>query len=38
MNLYDRYVLPRLLALVMRQKLFVPYRRRIGAEGAAAPA
>jgi ubiquinone/menaquinone biosynthesis C-methylase UbiE len=32
MNLYDRYVLPRLLALVMRQELFVPYRRRIGAE------
>ena len=32
MNLYDRYVLPRLLALVMRQELFVPFRRRIGAE------
>jgi ubiquinone/menaquinone biosynthesis C-methylase UbiE len=35
MNLYDRYVLPRLLALVMRQKLFLPFRERIGeaAEG-----
>lgn len=33
MNLYDRYVLPRLLAMVMRQELFVPFRRRIGAEG-----
>jgi ubiquinone/menaquinone biosynthesis C-methylase UbiE len=32
MNLYDRYVLPRLLAMVMRQELFLPYRRRIGAE------
>ncbi|MEJ0049432.1 MAG: class I SAM-dependent methyltransferase [Rhodospirillales bacterium] len=31
MNLYDRYVLPRLLALVMRQELFVPFRKRIGA-------
>jgi ubiquinone/menaquinone biosynthesis C-methylase UbiE len=30
MNLYERYVLPHLLALTMRQKLFVPFRSRIG--------
>jgi len=30
-NLYDRFVLPRLLAMVMRQDLFVPFRRRIAA-------
>jgi ubiquinone/menaquinone biosynthesis C-methylase UbiE len=31
LNLYDRFVLPRLLALVMKQELFVPFRQRIGA-------
>jgi SAM-dependent methyltransferase len=31
MNLYDRYVLPHLLAAVMRQQIFIPFRQRIGA-------
>jgi ubiquinone/menaquinone biosynthesis C-methylase UbiE len=30
MNLYEQYLLPHLLALTMRQKLFVPFRVRIG--------
>jgi len=34
MSLYDRYVLPRLLALAMRQAMFVPFRQRIGAAAA----
>ena len=34
MGVYDRYVMPRLLAAVMRQKLFVPFRQRIGAAAA----
>ena len=32
MSLYDRYVLPRLLASVMQQGLFTPFRARIGAD------
>ncbi len=32
MSLYDRYVLPRLLARVMQQGLFTPFRARIGAD------
>lgn len=31
MGLYDRFVLPRLLAVAMRQEMFVPFRQRIGA-------
>ena len=30
MGIYDRYVLPRLLALAMRNRELVPYRERVG--------
>ncbi|PPQ31564.1 class I SAM-dependent methyltransferase [Rhodopila globiformis] len=34
MNLYDRFILPRLVALAMRNRALVPFRQRIGAAAA----